>query len=290
MYKCKIIRRLLIDKINILIGIVTSIPLLLFVLISISNIDSMSYQTSLLVFSNLSILPTTISCLYYLTHSVKNNDYRKSLIIEFTMSYSIIFISGIYHFCDSARICYGDLKLLHHMDFIVSYTLVAIYVFHIAKLSVIYKIMAHVFLLIVFTFCIEEQELYPYITLFYIFPIGIVMSKFIERLYKKKLIIYLKTFNIKYFSIAIILFFIGILFGPLNIIVINNKYYWISHSLLWHFPIMMSSFFILKSYAPKVLTRPPSGTLDSIQTIESVQTVDSDIQINKNRENEGIYI
>ena len=83
MYKCKIIRRLLIDKINILIGIVTSIPLLLFVLISISNIDSMSYQTSLLVFSNLSILPTTISCLYYLTHSVKNNDYRKSLIIEF---------------------------------------------------------------------------------------------------------------------------------------------------------------------------------------------------------------
>ena len=268
--------------------IVSIVPIITFIVMTLSNINEVNYQTIILMFSNLAMLPTVCACTYYLSHTIKNKDYRRSLIIEFLLSYAIIFISGIYHLCDGCNVCYGELELLRELDFIASYTIVATYILHLTRINVIYKIMLHVCQITIFIFSIEQTSLYTYILYFYGIPGSVVVSKIFERVYKKKLIDFLKSFNLKYFVSGIVLFVIGLIFGPLQLQKIPFEYYWIYHSFGWHVPIMLSSYCILKSTVkfkkPATLPRPPSFSIDSNtsnisnisdNTENSGQTVDS---------------
>ncbi len=256
------------------IVIVSIIPLITFFIISIMNMNYFDYKTITLVFSNLSMLPTVCACTYFLSHSIRNKEYKYSLFIEFALSYAIIFISGFYHFCDRAVICFGNYTELHEMDYIASYTLIATYIFHVTRINIVYKIMLHIFQITVFIFCVQQTSLYTYILYFYAIPAGVVISKLLERYYKKKVIEFFKSFNIKYFISGISLFIIGLIFGPLQLQKIPIKYYWIYHSFGWHLPVMLASYCILKSTVKKKpaiqLPRPPSFSIDSNQSGQTV--------------------
>jgi len=272
--------------------IVSIIPIITFITMSFNNFERMNYQTATLVFSNLAMLPTVSACTYYLSHSIKNKEYKYSLIIEFMLSYAIIFISGMYHFCDYRHICYGNIDDLQELDYIASYTLIATYIFHMTRINIVYKIMLHIFQITVFIFCVIQTSLYTYILYFYAIPSGVVLSKLMERIYKRRLIEFIKSFNLKYFICGIILFVIGLILGPLQLQQISVKYYWIYHSFGWHVPIMLASYCILKSTVKKrpaiVLPRPPSFSIDSNQTTYSQQTTSS--HVNRTETEEFIYV
>ena len=69
------------------------VPFIYYLYIFAINYDYITIQTSSLVLTNLSIIPTLYISLYNI----------KSLYPEYLISYPIMFSSGIYHLCDSSR-------------------------------------------------------------------------------------------------------------------------------------------------------------------------------------------
>ena len=158
-------------------------------------------------------------------------------------------ISGIYHLCDSTGICYANFNKLYSTDIIISYTLIATYIFHITQINILSKFISHIGQILAFTWIteIEQPTNKNYILCFYFIPLFIVVLKIGERIWKRKFIIFIKSHSYKNLIIGCVLLTVGILFGPLGLIKINTYYYWLYHSLLWHVPIMLSSLFILKT-------------------------------------------
>lgn len=230
-------------KITIILSL---LPSILLTLLIIPHIPNIGYETIILVYSNLAMLPTVYKCIGNLKQSYIDRDFRHSFVIEFILSYSIIFVSGIYHLCDSSKICYGKFETLYYIDVTIAYTLIATYVFHIAQLNVMFKFLANVFQFIAFTWITQDNRLGEYILWFYMFPSAIFITKICERLYKKRFTHFVKSHDYKYLIIGCSLSLTGIIFGPLGIVKINADYYWIYHSILWHVPMMTASYFILQ--------------------------------------------
>jgi hypothetical protein len=69
------------------------VPVLYYLYIFSINYNYINIETSSLVLTNLSIIPTLYISLYNI----------KLLYPEYLISYPIMFTSGIYHLCDSSR-------------------------------------------------------------------------------------------------------------------------------------------------------------------------------------------
>ncbi len=220
------------------------IPIIFQSMILIINIPHISPGTFLLVYSNSFIIPTTLRCLYYTFIYIRNKLFMNSLIIEFILSYTIIFISSLWHLCDSAHVCYSD--QLYNLDLILAYSLIATYVFHLIRLNIFFKLCCNMLQITAFYFAIFNNLS---ILSFYTFPACLIVLKLIERIYKRKLRTFILSHDYKYLIIGCSLLMIAILFGPLQIIQTHlpglTRYYYLTHSFLWHMPIMLSSLFIL---------------------------------------------
>lgn len=269
------------------------IPFVLITSIVIMNHNIMNYKILLLVYSNFSMIPTIISCTENLMKCYRINMFRYSFIIELILSYLIIFVSSLYHLCDSG-ICIGTFNNLYSMDMIVSYTLISTYTFHIAQLNIINKLAAHALQLGMFSLVIQNN-VNIYILWAYFFPFGVLVTKIIERIYKNKFLIFIKSHNYKNLTYGLGLLTIGILFGPLGLVNIGISYYWLYHSLLWHIPMMLASYFILKTPNHSEHNNVITSKTDELNTKSHLITVkttiktivhDDDIVIN---DNEYVY-
>jgi hypothetical protein len=168
----------------------------------------------------------------------------------------IIFISGFYHLCDTAGggslICIEKYEILRILDVILTYTLFATYILNITRLNIFLKILVHVFQIWAFVRGVIYKNIFGQefksnyeILWCYALPAGLFLLKIMERIYKKKIKEFIFQHNFKNLFICCILLCISIIFGPI-LKDSDESDYWFQHSLLWHIPIMLSSFFIIK--------------------------------------------
>lgn len=221
-------------------GIITFLSLFPIILLTTINIKYYEYydiDTYLLVWSNLAILPSCMWCLY------QSYIHKYSLYLEFLTGYCLLFASSLYHLCDSSQLtCNNYETYLQYFDFILSYHMISVLIIYLAQLIWYCKIFAHSVMLTCTSLYIIYGDIHNVLANLGIVSISFcfVLIRVLERVYNNKINEYLNKYDIYDIPPLIIL----ITVACIGKFYLENEYqYYIFHSITWHLPIMLSTYF-----------------------------------------------